>query len=223
MMISPEGYYEMNLKGKSQQEIMTEIRSLKREIGRLKRKLEEHCFDQKVTMYPNPLTRISCSRDYLERAKQAYEEAGGIYQLTKAELRDKAFNDGLLFMKRFVFDIGGFFDGYDKRTYTISGEKVLFDLEHSFYLKPSNLPVCEAFTKDEFVSGITGLHIGEWKKKYVNPLVLDGTQWGVDIEYADGRKPVHIYGSNAFPYNFDNLLEFLGIDEEDDTDEQDQD
>ena len=71
MMISPEGYYEMNLKGKSQQEIMTEIRSLKREIGRLKRKLEEHCFDQKVTMYPNPLTRISCSRDYLERAKQA--------------------------------------------------------------------------------------------------------------------------------------------------------
>ena len=96
MMISPEGYYEMNLKGKSQQEIMTEIRSLKREIGRLKRKLEEHCFDQKVTMYPNPLTRISCSRDYLERAKQAYEEAGGIYQPTKAELRDKAFNDGLL-------------------------------------------------------------------------------------------------------------------------------
>lgn len=33
MMISPEGYYEVNLKGKSQGEILKEIRSLKREIN----------------------------------------------------------------------------------------------------------------------------------------------------------------------------------------------
>ena len=36
MMISPEGYYEVNLKGKSQQDILKEIRSLKREINQLK-------------------------------------------------------------------------------------------------------------------------------------------------------------------------------------------
>lgn len=33
MMISPEGYYEMNLKGKSPSQIVTCIRGLKKEIG----------------------------------------------------------------------------------------------------------------------------------------------------------------------------------------------
>ena len=33
------------------------------------------------------------------------------------------------------------------------------------------------------------------------------------------EKPVHIYGSNAFPYNFDDLLEFLGVDNQDELDD----
>ena len=41
MMISPESYYEIALKGKTPQEIMKEIRSLKKEINRLKRALED--------------------------------------------------------------------------------------------------------------------------------------------------------------------------------------
>lgn len=41
MMISPEVYYQMNLKDKSQPEILKEIRSLKREINQLRRDLEE--------------------------------------------------------------------------------------------------------------------------------------------------------------------------------------
>ena len=45
MMISPEGYYEVSLKDKSQEEILKEIRSLKREISQLKRYLEEHSLE----------------------------------------------------------------------------------------------------------------------------------------------------------------------------------
>jgi hypothetical protein len=41
----------------------------------------------------------------------------------------------------------------------------------------------------------------------------------IDIEFEDDHKPVHIDGSNAFPYNFDDLLEFLGVNEEGDEDE----
>ena len=40
MMISPETYYEMNLKGKSPKEIMKKIRFLKTQIGQLKRSIE---------------------------------------------------------------------------------------------------------------------------------------------------------------------------------------
>ena len=40
MMIGPEAYYEENLKGKTAEQIMTAIRSLKRDINRLKRVIE---------------------------------------------------------------------------------------------------------------------------------------------------------------------------------------
>ncbi len=41
--------------------------------------------------------------------------------------------------------------------------------------------------------------------------MLDGTQWSISIEYEDGKEPFEIYGSNAYPYNFEELMEFLGI------------
>ena len=40
MMISPEGYYEEYLKGKDAAQIMTAIRGLKKEMGRLKNTME---------------------------------------------------------------------------------------------------------------------------------------------------------------------------------------
>ena len=188
MMISPEGYYEVSLKGKTQAEILKEIRSLKREINQLKRYMEEHSLEPEE-IFPTRLTRLKCNREYLEHAIQAYAEAGGIYEPTKAEQKDIAFNESLQHMKRFIFDYGGYFGGYEKRTYTVTGEKVLFDLEHSLYLKPSNLPIYEPFTKDEFIKGIAELHIGEWKRSYVDPTVLDGTQWSID--YNGPQKSDH--------------------------------
>ena len=213
MMISPESYYETNLKGKSQQEILKEIRSLKREINQLKRYLEEYS-PEPEGVSPTRLTRLKCIREYLDRAIQAYAEAGGIYKPTKAEQKDQEFNASLQSMKRFVFDYGGYLSGYEKRTYTVAGEKVLLDRDSFSFLNPPDLSVHEPLSKNEFIEGIAQLHIGEWKRSYYDMTVLDGIQWSIDIEYDGDHKPVHIDGSNAFPYNFDDLLEFLGIDNE---------
>lgn len=219
MMISPETYYEENLKGKSAGEILREIQSLKREINRLRKIAESNDMLSEKMIEPSPLTRIKVNREYLERAKIAYAEVGGECKLTKAEMKDQEFNESLRLMKKFEFDYGGFFNGYETRSYTIAGEKVLFDLRHSLSQKPFDLPDYEPVTKEEFLEGLAELHIGEWKKNYVNPSILDGTQWSIDIEYEGDRKPVHIYGSNAFPYNFDDLLEFLGVDNQDELDD----
>lgn len=73
MMICPETFYEMNLKGKTAEEIMTEIHELKQEIARLKKVVQQP--DYICTMHPSEKVRISCSRDYLKRAKEAYDEA----------------------------------------------------------------------------------------------------------------------------------------------------
>ena len=211
MMISPETYYEECLQGKSQSVILQQISLLKKEIDRLKEVMESDENSPEAMIMPSPLTRIKCNREYLEMAKLALEEAGGQYELTDEDLRDQSFNTKLAAMHRFTLEIGGFFNGYTKYKYTISGDHVLFDADHSFYLKPSNLPVYEPFTREEFIRGIADLHIGEWKERYENLCVLDGTQWSISIEYEDGKEPFEIYGSNAYPYNFEELMEFLGI------------
>ena len=87
-------------------------------------------------------------------------------------------------------------------------------MENTIIEKPSNLSVYYPFTKAEFIEGLRNLHIGEWKRDYMNPYVLDGTQWNLEIQYNGDRKPIRISGSNAYPYNFDDLTEFLGVDEE---------
>lgn len=221
MMISPEVYYKECLEGKNLESIYEQINSLREEIAGIRRELETEEGMPRATIMPSPRTRVNSLRDYLEMAKMALEEAGGKYEATNEELQDQEFNASLMYMKTFVLEIGTFFSGSAKYIYTISGETVLFDVDHSFYLKPSNLSVYEPFTREEFIRGIADLHIGEWKRQYDNSCVLDGTQWNIRIEYEDDREPVQIYGSNAYPYNFEDLLWFLDLDYEDDLQDED--
>ena len=220
MMINPETYYAMNLKGKSQEEIMKKIRSLKIQIGQLKRSIE-NTDDMVLEVFPSRLTRLKCDRDYLERAIQAYEEAGGEYVRSKAEQKDHDFNEALDSMSKLVFTIGGFFCGHETRTFTVSDGQVLVDVEKTMISMDKE--EYGPYRKEEFISGIKALHIGEWKRTYNDLLVMDGTQWELDIYYNNGRRPTKISGSNAYPYNFDDLKEFLEVEMEDEEDEQDQD
>ena len=220
MMISPETYYEMNLKGKSQEEIMKKIRSLKIQIGQLKRSIE-NTDDMVLEVFPSRLTRLKCDRDYLERAIRAYEEAGGEYVRSKAEQKDHDFNEALDSMSKLVFTIGGFFCGHETRTFTVSDYQVFVDVEKTMISMDKE--EYGPYRKEEFISGIKALHIGEWKRTYNDLLVMDGTQWELDIYYNNGRRPTKISGSNAYPYNFDDLKEFLEVEMEDEEDEQDQD
>ena len=220
MMISPETYYEINLKGKSQEEIMKKIRSLKIQIGQLKRSIE-NTDDMVLEVFPSRLTRLKCDRDYLERAIRAYEEAGGEYVRSKAEQKDHDFNEALDSMSKLVFTIGGFFCGHETRTFTVSDGQVLVDVEKTMISMDKE--EYGPYRKEEFISGIKALHIGEWKRTYNDLLVMDGTQWELDIYYNNGRRPTKISGSNAYPYNFDDLKEFLEVEMEDEEDEQDQD
>ena len=221
MMISPETYYEMNLQGKSPKEIMKKIRSLKIQIGQLKRSIEK-TDDMVLEVFPGRLTRLKCDQDYLERAIQAYEEAGGEYVRSKAEQKDHDFNEALDSMSKLVFTIGGFFCGHETRTFTVSDDQVLMDVEKTVMTMDKGEEY-GPYRKDDFISGIKAFHIGEWKRTYNDPLILDGTQWELDIYYNNGRRSTKISGSNAYPYNFDDLKEYLEVEMEDEEDEQNQD
>ena len=213
MMISPEAYYEMELKGNSLQEIQKEIESLKNEITELRKSLEDYEQPMEDEVDPDRLTRIKCDRKYLEKAIQAYEEAGGTYIPSEEEKKSKEFDEGLKDLHILRFSIGGFFEGHTVRTYTVIGDKVMMEEEH-FPIEESPVPSeYEPWPAEAFIEELKNLHIGEWKQDYMNPYVLDGTQWSLEIEYSNDRTPVEISGSNAFPYNFDDFMELLGMDQ----------
>ena len=106
MMIGPGAYYEMHLKGKNATQIMTAIRGLKQEIGRLKN-IAEHP-DYQCMMHPSEGVRISCMRDYLAVAKDALVDAGGTYTPSKAELKAEEVNANFLIYVNLSFQSGDF-------------------------------------------------------------------------------------------------------------------
>ena len=229
MMISPESYYEMNLKGKTAEQIMSAIRGLKKEIGHLKNVMEHPDYGSEPIICPSESTRLLCTREYLERAKIALAEVGGTYTPSQSELKVVAFENNFSAISKIVFSIGGYFGGYETRTVSLDGGDLQVNVQHSLSIEPEE-PTAEFILpvdKDEFLDELSRLHIGEWRNSY-NPerfgyVVLDGTQWELEIHYNNGAKPFKSHGSNSFPYNFDEFQELLGIDTSVEEDEEEDD
>ena len=80
MMIGPESYVDMNIKGKTREEAIKEVKQLRRGIGRLKKMLDEEPRTEEMMEHPMPDTRISVYRDYLNAAKAYFEEQGWEYE-----------------------------------------------------------------------------------------------------------------------------------------------
>ncbi|GAB6107999.1 hypothetical protein [Fusibacter bizertensis] len=225
MMISPEGYYEEYLKGKSKEQILSTIRGLKNEIGCLKNTMENPHYGQEPCIRPSEDTRIYWTREYLDRAKLAYAEAGGTYTMSKSEEKAAEFDSNITFISKITFSIGGFFGGYRGYVVELSDElraytKLLDDEEPLFLLDEDDEP----FIISTFASALADLHIGEWRRSYSTKrfgyMVCDGTQWDLEIEFNNGHKPVKYNGDNSYPYNFDKLTMLFGIENtEEDVDE----
>lgn len=215
MMISPETYYEENLKGKTAEEILKAIRSLKREITRLKN-IAEHP-EYVCEMHPSESVRISCSQDYLERAKLALKESGVEYKPTKSELKAIEFDENIPNINKIIFSIGGFLCGEELVEVTIIDDTAELKYGRSYIpTKLDDFDKTETIDKATFLEEFKQLHIGEWRKNYnlrrFGYTVLDGIQWELEIHYSNNTKPVKIYGDNAYPYNFDRLKDLLMCD-----------
>ena len=163
----------------------------------------------------------------MERANEALADVGAVYEPTAAELRVMDFEANIGIIAKITLNIGGFFSGWKEYTATI-GETVQFSVEDN-YIVPLIAPEGEdedPMTKEEFLELFADLHIGEWRKNYDTTRfgihVLDGTQWDLTIEYNNGRKAFKVGGSNAYPYNFNRLTELFGIDDTEESEEDEE-
>ena len=215
MLISPESYYENELKGKSISHIKSEIRRLRKWFDDSKYKAEECLRLRRWDIRPSYSMRARFAREYLEKAKQALVEAGGEYIFTQKEKIDDAFNNEVDKICNIYFEIGGFWGGRDCKNFFVDSKRVFVQT----YKLPSDgeyTAFCirqHELSSSEFLEEIKSLHLSEWKKEYVDDEILDGTQWALQINFTNGRKK-KVYGSNAYPYNFDRLMNLLCPEEE---------
>ena len=106
-MISPEAYYHDSIEGRSPEQILWQIHSLKREIRHLIRVLESDELNSELMIAPHPRTQISLKREYLELAVKAYTDAGGKLELNGIEQKEAAFNAHLPGMRKLVLEMRG--------------------------------------------------------------------------------------------------------------------
>ena len=111
MMIGPDTYYEMNLKGKDKDYILSAIREMQDEIARLKELMENPGNKNRDIIHPSEDVQIKCIRDYIARAIQAYDELGGTYHPSELEKVDSEFQRNIVSLSKITFEIGGFFEG----------------------------------------------------------------------------------------------------------------
>ena len=216
MMISPEFFYEENLKGKSPEQIMSVIRSLKRKILKLKNIMEHPDYaSREWAMHPGEDVQLSMNREYLQRAIQALEEAGGTYNPSAAEQRALKFENSIPYIKKVELCVGIHMGPYKTKAITIVDAKAYISKDLSLDATSTSSEI--EMNKEEFFEELKYLHIGEWRKNYnasrFGIWVMDGTYWDLKIYFSNEHKPVKIHGDNAYPYNFNRLLELFEIEE----------
>ena len=209
MMISPETYYEFELKGKTAAEIEKEILSLRKTISDLKYRMEDPSYKPSMVC-PSDDTVLYWTREYLAMAKKALLEAGGEYEESEEDRRAADFLDNLSYLTRVEFNYGGFCP-YDPIILYCESENLRWSDNHTpFILPDSDIPQ----TRTELLARIRDLHLEEWQSDYwpdkYGIHVLDGIQWELKLEYSNGHEPWTAFGSNAYPFNFREFMEMLG-------------
>lgn len=197
------------LKTENKEELLKLIKATRIKMGRLRTKMEHPNYRfREVTIDPDDIVAYKCDRDFLNMAIAQYLILGGEYLETKLSLRDSAFNDRLEDIEKITFYSGGFFSTNEKTVIDLSGDelKVMMGSFSEVYERITEI------SKEEFLYQLRELHIGEWRSYYSTKRfgieVCDGVQWALKFEYKDGKKKTY-GGDNAFPYNFDELLDLL--------------
>lgn len=105
---------------------------------------------------------------------------------------DKAY-DGIIGVTAYV---GGYFDGYYEVEIDFESRKLRwspsFASDEEYYEK-----IIRQKTLDNFIAELKRMNVLDWKSRYIEPDVCDGTQWGLEIR-RNGRN-IQKSGSNKFP------------------------
>lgn len=216
MMISPETYYAEHLMFKSKRHIKGEIERLRKEIKRLQHKIEKERFDTKIRakIMPSDSTRISCNRDYLEKAIETYRKRGGKIEPSIEEKRVAEFNANLQYLTKIELEFKSHLSGPNATLTMTINDNGTIDIErHDLKIKPDKEKsdnYRNPIDKEELLYELRKEYIGEWDNYYsperFGVTIMDGTSWRAQFYYSNNIPVKVVEGHNDAPYNFYDFL-----------------
>jgi len=108
------------------------------------------------------------------------------------------------------FSLGGCFAGYHYITMQKNDRGASIHYETPFCAE-DHAAISRVINEDEwrnFVHKLYLCYITDWKRSYVNPHILDGTQWDLEVKIRN-MHTIKISGSNAYPPHWKKLLKTL--------------
>ncbi|MBI1390956.1 MAG: hypothetical protein GC154_21200 [bacterium] len=108
----------------------------------------------------------------------------------------------------FEFWIGGFFC-QDRKVF-FEGGSMVYELQHPGGYGESDERIEIQLGQEEWLNfwdALERIGVWQWRRKYTDNDILDGTQWKLDID-KDGQK-ISVYGSNEFPESFQDFTDAL--------------
>jgi hypothetical protein len=119
------------------------------------------------------------------------------------------------------FSIGGYFDGSD--TYYLNIENNIATLTTTKGY--DSLSIEKQFSEEEtklLLDNFEAIHVEYWNYEYVDPFICDGTQWELAVQ-RERNRAVTWYGSNDYPENWNDLLLFFEIEDNENNEDNDND
>lgn len=205
----PKEAYE-ELLGLDELAIKKEIKRIKRSVRSLKEEVVKEA-KKKLKIAPSTWLRLSLAREELDWAIKAYVDSGYEYVKTKGEERKEKMINKLNAIKSLTlhrhmlpFSGGGTWilefedDKVEGFHGSINSKGCKYEIINKHFL----------VEKEEAIENVFDLHIEEWKKKYEEPLVMDGETWEIELEFSDGGKLCYD-GHGDYPFSFFRLVEIL--------------
>ena len=120
--------------------------------------------------------------------------------------REQAINEAYSKIKTIKASVGGYFGGYYEAIINLTNRETTWRFNEGGTEKTSKKTI-HVSTAQVFIEELKMINLLNWKAKYIETGVCDGTQWSVDI-LTDGRT-IKKNGDNQFPEEWEMFCRLI--------------
>ncbi len=210
MLLNAECYRDLYLDGKDEATVLDEIKKLRKEISRLKHKMESPSYPFEEHPFPSERDQLSACRNYLKEAYESLTRLGITPTFTEEETMSMDFIENASKIRKVSLAIGTYLD----HCY----ELIIYDSEATLCKISNGVKSVEvSLDREKVISTLIDMRIGEWRDSYLpehyGASFSEPTRWRLLIEFTDSHAPRFFDGAGVFPHNFERIKRLLGVEE----------